>query len=55
MYNHNQTELEIAAAADEVAQSLGCDGTPISRIISRAFAEFAEGIRKRTTRGGRRD
>ena len=46
MDNHDQTKLEIAAAADEVANSLGCDGTPISRIVNRAFVEFAEEIRK---------
>jgi len=48
--NHDQTKLEIAAAAEEVARSFVGDGTDISRAISRAFEEFAEGIRQHVTR-----
>ena len=47
MDNHDQTKLEMAAAADEVAQSFAGDSNDISRAISRAFTEFAEGIRER--------
>ena len=52
MDNHDQTKLEIAAAADEVARSFSGDGNDISRAISRAFTEFAEEIRAKTTRWG---
>jgi len=50
MDSHDQTKLEISCAADTVANSLGCDGTDISRIISRAFTEFAEEIRSKVTK-----
>ena len=55
MDNHDQTKLEIAAAADEVARSFRGNSGDLSRAISIAFEEFTEAIRKRTVRGGRRD
>jgi len=55
MDNHDQTKLEIAAAADEVARSFSGDDNDISRTISRAFEQFADNMRERVTRGGRRD
>lgn len=45
--NHDQTKLEIAAAACEVALEFSCNGTAASDTISKAFVEFAERIRKR--------
>jgi len=54
--NHDQTKLEIAAAADEIADERdSIYTTDISTAISAAFRQFAEEVRNRTTRGGRRD
>lgn len=55
MDNHDQTKLEIAAAADEVAQSFRGNCGDLSRAISKAFEEFAEAIRERVSKEDHRD
>jgi len=47
MDNHDQTKLEIALAAEEVANYYASMGTDIYDTVSEAFARFAVEIRER--------
>ncbi len=53
MDNHDQTKLEIAAAADDTALRIECEDRygEVSNAVSKAFREFATEIRNRVSEG----